>query len=347
MAERKLLTARGERHFAHIADLVSAARYRAQQGLNTVMVDLYRRIGEYISDRVKEEGWGKGVVMQLADYLQRKFPGREGFSHSNLWRMKQFFEEYANCEKLAPLVRELSWSGNLLIMGRAKTMEAREFYLRRGAVERWSRRELEAQLNARLFERQTGQRVMLSRMLRDTMPAAETVFRDSYQLDFLGIPADHSEADLRKAILRDLGRFILEFGRDFAFVGEEYRVQVGSEDFHVDLVFYHRELRCLVAFDPKIEEFKPDHPGKMSFYPEAMDRDVKKEHENPSVGVILCKGKDSEVVECSLSRTLSPALVAEYETRLPNRQVLQQRLQEAFDTSVREMRTPYEGVVAS
>ena len=174
-------------------------------------------------------------------------------------------------------------------------------------------------------------------------PDAKHVFRDSYVLDFLGLTADHSESDLRKAILRNLGRFILEFGRDLAFVGEEYRLQVGNKDFFVDLLFYHRELRCLVAFELKIEEFMPEHLGKLSLYLEALDRDVRKDHENPSVGVILCKGKDNEVVEYSLSRTLSPALVAEYETKLPNRQILEAKLHEIFDCSVREMHAPYAG----
>jgi hypothetical protein len=162
------------------------------------------------------------------------------------------------------------------------------------------------------------------------------MFRDSYSLDFLGLPDTHSEADLRKAIVRDLKNFILEFGRDFTFVGEEFRIQVGMHDFSLDLLFFHREMRCLVAIELKIEEFRPEHLGKLSFYLEALDRDVRKPHENPSIGIILCKGKDNEVVEYALNRTLSPAAVAEYYTQLPDKRLLQVKLHEFYDFSGRE-----------
>jgi hypothetical protein len=181
----------------------------------------------------------------------------------------------------------------------------------------------------------------LSALLREIHPQSTSIFRDSYSLDFLGLPDDHSETDLRKGIVRSLKNFIIEFGRDFSFVGEEYRLQVGMKDFFLDLLFYHRELRCLVAFELKIDEFKPEYLGKLSFYLEALDRDVKKPHENASIGIILCKGKDDEVVEYSLSRTLSPAAIADYTTKLPDKKLLQEKLHEFFDSSVREMRAEY------
>jgi hypothetical protein len=177
--------------------------------------------------------------------------------------------------------------------------------------------------------------------LKDIYPAATTIFRDSYTLDFLGLPPVHFEADIRKGVVSALKNFLIEFGRDFAFIGEEYRVQAGLKDFSIDLLFYHRELQCLVAFELKLDDFKPEYLGKLSFYLEALDRDVKKPHENPSVGIILCKEKDNEVVEYALARTNSPAAIAEYTLKLPDKRLLQAKLHEFFESTVREMEVTY------
>ena len=161
-------------------------------------------------------------------------------------------------------------------------------------------------------------------------PTALTELKDAYNLEFLGLPAEHSEADLHGSLLRNLGRFITELGRDFCFVGSEYPVQVGNQDFAIDLVFFHRGLQCLVAFELKVERFKPEHLGQLSFYVEALDRDVRKPHERPSIGVLLCASRDDEVVEYALARTTSPTLVAEYQTVLPAKAVLQAKLHELY-----------------
>ena len=158
------------------------------------------------------------------------------------------------------------------------------------------------------------------------------VFKDSYVFEFLNIPESHSEGALQKALVAQMKSFILELGRDFLFVGQEYRLQVGNSDFFIDLLFYHRGLQCLVAFELKADKFKPEHLGQLNFYLEALDRDVKKDNENPSIGILLCKDKDSEVVEYALSRNLSPALVAEYKTQLPDKELLQQKLHLLFET---------------
>ena len=152
--------------------------------------------------------------------------------------------------------------------------------------------------------------------MREIHPSANQAFKDNYILDFLSLPKKFSGKNLRKSIIENLKNFILEFGKDFAFVGEEYRIQVGKKDFYIDLVFYHRDLQCLVAIDLKITDFKPEYLGKMEFYLEALDRDIKKEHEKPSVGLILCKSKDSKIVEYALSRSISPTLISQYETKL-------------------------------
>jgi hypothetical protein len=170
----------------------------------------------------------------------------------------------------------------------------------------------------------------VSPLLTQLHPEAVNIFKDAYSLEFLGIADDHSEADLHGALLRNLGRFITELGRDFCFVGSEFPIQVGGQDFALDLVFFHRGLNCLIAIELKAARFEPEHLGKLNFYLEAIDRDVRKPHENPSIGLLLCATKDSEVVEYALSRSLSPAMIAEYETQLPDKKLLQAKLHEFY-----------------
>jgi RecB family endonuclease NucS len=173
--------------------------------------------------------------------------------------------------------------------------------------------------------------IKLSTVLRETNPGITNTFKDSYILDFLNLPEPHSESDLQLGLVIQMKKFILELGKDFLFIGEEYKLQVGNSDFFIDLLFYHRGLQCLVAFELKANKFKPEHLGQLNFYLEALDRDVKKPNENPSIGVLLCKDKDSEVVEYALSRSLSPTMVSEYKMQLPDKKLLQQKLHELFD----------------
>lgn len=233
---------------------------------------------------------------------------------------------YRDSEKLSPLVREITWTNNLLIMSGSKSEEEREFYLKLCIANVYSKRELERQIDSMLFER-----TMLSsakhKELIAQVPAVGSL-RDSYVLEFLDVPEDYKEKDLRKSIISNLKQFILEFGKDFTFMGEEYRVQVGNTDFYIDLLFYNRALSCLVAIELKVGKFKPEHLGQINFYLEALDRDVKKDNENPSVGLILCTSKDDTVVEYALSRSLSPTMVADYTLKLPDKKLLTAKLRE-------------------
>lgn len=310
--------------------LIDAARTRAVAAVNTTLIDLYWSIGEYISRKIADEDWGKGTVEALADHIQRRQPGRSGFSASNLWRMRQFFETYRDQPKLAPLVRELSWTHNLLILGKCKRDEEREFYLRLCLRERWGKREIERQIAGAFFERTVLSPPKLSSAVRELHPQASAVFKDAYLVEFLELPPLHSEADLHGALIERLKQFLIELGRDFCFVGSQYPLQVGGRDFAVDLLFFNRALNCLVAIELKIDEFQPEHLGKLEFYLEALDRDVRKPHERPSVGVLLCATKDNEVVEYALARAFSPALIAEYQTRLPDKRLLQAKLHEFY-----------------
>jgi predicted nuclease of restriction endonuclease-like (RecB) superfamily len=318
-------------NFTEVVTLIRQARAKALYSVNKALIDLYWQIGEHISRKVAESVWGKSVVAELANFIADNEPELRGFSDKNLWRMKQFYETYKDSPKLSPLVREISWTHNLLIFSKTKSDEEREFYLRLTAAEKLGKRELERQLNSANFERTMLANQKLSPVLRELPQDVTNVFKDTYVFEFLNLPEPHSENDLQKALLARLKDFILELGKDFIFMGEEYRLQVGNSDFFTDLLFYHRGLQCLVMFELKIEDFKPEFVGKLNFYLEALDRDVRKPRENPSIAVLLCKSKDAEVVEYAMSRNLSPALIADYETKFIDKKVLQAKLHELFN----------------
>jgi len=322
-----------EVHFSEIQQFIRQAKERTYHAVNHELITLYWKIGEYVSKKVETQEWGTGVVKKLADFLQKNEPDTKGFSAQNIWRMKQFFETYRNNEKLSLLVREINWTNNMLIISKTNNDIEKEFYLKLTIQEKYKNKELERQLDTNFFDRVINNNQKLSVSLRELHPTVNDYFRDSYMLDFLKLPKLYKEHDLRKGIVENLKQFILEFGRDFIFIGEEYRVQVGNSDFKIDLLFYHRELQCLVAIELKTVEFKPEHLGKMEFYLEALDRDVKKAHEKPSVGIILCKYKDNSVVEYALSRSLSPAMVAKYHTELIDTKILEQKLNDFFELS--------------
>ncbi len=333
------LTAPAAADFEEVLRLIDAARGRAVAAVNKELIDLYWNIGEYISRKISAEGWGQGTVEALAEHIRRRQPNARGFSARNLWRMMQFYETYRGQAILAPLLRELSWSHNLAILSRSKRDEEREFYLRMATRERWSFRELQRQLNGALFERTVLAPPKLSTPLAELHPDAGTIFKDTYLFEFLDLPSEHSEADLQRALVEKLKQFLIELGRDFCFVGSYYPLQVGGRDFQIDLLFFNRALNCLVAFELKIEEFEPAHLGQLEFYLEALDRDVRKPHEGPSIGVLLAT-KEHEVVEYALSRVASPALVAEYQTRLPDKKLLQSKLHEFYEQAQAQAARP-------
>ena len=316
--------------FAEVVQLIKKARFNALRSVNRELIGLYWQVGCYISDRVEKEKWGKGVVDKLAVYLRKILPDSTGYSTQNLWRMKQFYEAYSKYPKLSTLLRELGWSSHLHILSKSKTIEEKEFYIRLAAKERYSVRELERQIDSGYYERAMISKKKVLPALTQIQRDAVDVFKDTYVLDFLNLPEIHSETDLQKSIVTNLRNFILEFGKDFTFVGQEYRLQVGKNDYFVDLLFFHRGLRCLVMIELKIDDFKPEYLGKLNFYLEALDRKVKKSKENPSVGIILCKSKDDEVVKYALSRSLSPAMVSEYKTKLIPKKVLKKKLHEYY-----------------
>ncbi len=315
-----------QNNFSDIINIIEQSKSRALKAVNAEMINMYWQIGKYLSGLCENSSFGDKVVDEVAAYIAKENPDIKGFNRRGLYRMKQFYELYKDDEFVSTLLTQINWSNHLLIMSGAKSAEERHFYMQACIKERYSYRELERQMDSALY-----QRYMLSskKALPKSVPAAarESIL-DSYVLEFLDLPEQYSENNLKKAIIGNLKKFILEFGKDFTFVGEEYRVQVGGQDFYIDLLFYNRALSCLVPIELKIGKFKPEHIGQINFYLEALDRDVKKPNENPSVGVILCASKDDAVVEYALSRSLSPTMVADYTLQLPDKKLLEEKLRE-------------------
>jgi len=319
-----------EDRFEEILALIEGARQKTIQLVNTQLIELYWQVGACISRKLEKAEWGDAVVAQLADHLARTQPGLRGFTRRNLFRMRQFYEAYRGDEIVSALLTQLPWTQNLTILTQAKLPEEREFYLRMAIKERWSTRDLERQFKAALFERSMLTPAKVTPVVSQTHPGALDVFRDAYLVEFLDLPGGHGECDLHRGLLARLRDFLVELGRDFCFIGSEHPIQVGGRDFALDLLFFHRGLNCLVAIELKVGRFEPEYLGKLGFYLEALDRDERKTHENPAIGVLLCASKDNEVVEYALNRSLSPALIAEYQTRLPDKALLQAKLQEFY-----------------
>ena len=316
--------------FDEVLALIEAARSRAYQAINTELVELYWELGKYISKKIASAEWGDGVVDELAATIADRYPGMRGYTRRNLFRMRQFYDAYEGNKKVSPLVTQLPWTHHLILLSQTKHPVEREFYMLAAIKGRWTKRELERQILTGAALRSDAPAKRVSPAVTQMHPAAIDEFKNAYSLEFLEMQDGHSAADLHGALLRNLGRFITELGRDFCFVRSEYPVQVGNQDFAIDLVFFHRGLSCLVAFELKVRKFEPEDLGKLSFYVEALDRDVKKPHERPSIGVLLCATKDDEVVEYALARTTSPTLVGEYQTMLPPKALLRRKLHELY-----------------
>lgn len=317
-----------------LIEIIETSKKNALRKVNEELIRMYWSVGEYLSVESQNVVFGDKYIDTIAKEIQVMFPGIKGFNRRGLYRMKQFYELYKDNTTVSPLVTQISWTNHLLIMSGCKSDKEREFYIKLCIKESYSKRELERQIDSGYYER-----YMLSKdkLLPEPIKGLkENPFLDSYVIEFLDLPKNFKESDLRKGLIQNMKEFILEVGKDFTFIDEEYRVQVGGEDFRIDLLFFHRGLQCLVAFELKIGKFKPEYISKMDFYLEALDRQKKKENENPSVGMILCASKDDEVVEYAMSRTLSPMMVAEYKLQLPDKAVLQKKLQELVNMPLLE-----------
>ena len=302
------------RLLAEVKERVRSAQYAALKAVNTELVGLYWDIGRMIVERLAGETWGKGIVQQLAGDLQREFPGVGGFSASNLWRMKAFFEAYATLEKLAHLVREIGWSHNLVIIERCPDPLEREFYIRMTRKFGWSKNVLLHQIDNQSYEKSLlGQTNFDQTLTPELRAQAKLAMKDEYTFDFLEMGEEHSERELERALIARIEDFLRSMGGMFSFMGSQYRLEVDGEEFFIDLLLFHRRLRCLVAIELKIGKFKPEFVGKMQFYLTALDRQVRQEDENPSIGIILCKEKSRTIVEYALHDARKPIGVATYQ----------------------------------
>jgi len=299
---------------AAVKERVRSAQYAALRAVNAELVGLYWDIGRMIVHRQTGDTWGKGVVQLLATDLQREFPGVGGFSAANLWRMRAFFESYQSLEKLAPLVREIGWSHNLVILERCQDPLQREFYIRMTRKFGWSRNVLIHQIANQSYEKSLlGQTNFDQALTPELRVQAKLAVKDEYTFDFLELGEQHSERELERALIGRIEDFLRAMGGMFAFMGSQYRLEVDGREFFIDLLLFHRRLHCLVAIELKVGEFQPEFVGKMQFYLAALDRQVRQEDENPSIGIILCKEKSRTIVEYALHDASKPIGVATYE----------------------------------
>ncbi|MFZ2898647.1 MAG: PDDEXK nuclease domain-containing protein [Saprospiraceae bacterium] len=347
-------------HFRQVREIIREGKAGAIQAVNAHLIQVNWQIGAYLSTRLTDRVYGEKVVTQLAGWLKEQEPTLKGYDRRSLYRMRQFFESWQSVDwalipeplkqygmlqkhnpaekkivgsvtpqsaEMPPFLTRLSWTHHIEILKQTTSPEEMLFYLALSIKERYTVRDLRRQIKSGLFERQMlAKRDLLTPANHPQKDMLLEIFRDRYVFEFVDLKEPYSEYDLQKALLWRMKEFLLELGRDFLFIDEEMTLRVGMQDYAVDLVFFHRELQCLVAIDLKIEAFKPEHLGKMNFYLEVLDRDLRKPHENPSIGVILCKTKDDEVVEIAMSRQLSPALVAAYQTKFVDKNLLRRML---------------------
>lgn len=347
--------------FEELRSIIISHKNRAYQAVNTELITTYWEVGKFVSNRINCQQWGSGVVNQFAAFLKESQPDLKGFDRRAIYRMVKFYETYSSPEFVAignPLLKSagiqtnaivriqspqfeetealqiltlINWSSHLEILTGCKTYEERLFYIFLAYKEKLYVKELSRQIESSVYEHSLLGEKKQSLKLKETYPTAKQLFKDRYMIDYLNLPEDHSEKTLQQGLIQQMKKFILDLGKDFIFMGEEYPLQVGMTDFKIDLLFFHRGLQCLIAIELKTTKFKPEYTGQLDFYLEALDRDVRKENENPSIGILLCRSADSSVVEYSLSRSLSPSLIAAYEQELIPKEILREHLNEYYD----------------
>ena len=320
-----------DENFNRIIELIEQRKNNAYIKINEELILMYLDVGKFLYDLQQNSKYGDKITTKAAEFMKNNYPSIKGFTKRNIERMIQFYKTYKDDEIATPLVTQLSWTNNLLILSGSKGIEERHFYLQLAVKNKYSKRELDRQISSSYYQRYllSGCKqlpTITKTILEDNYPSTRIL--DTYSLEFLHLPEGYSENDLKKSIVNNLKNFILEISQDFTFIDSEYRIHVGNHDFFIDLLFYNRELSCLVAFELKLGEYNAEYLGKMSLYLEALDRDVKKENENPSVGIILCSSKDKDVVEYSISKNISQTLVSEYKLKLIDKKLLENKLKE-------------------
>ena len=292
---------------------IRSAQYEALRAVNKELISLYWEIGRQITERQKVLGWGKSVVENLAHDIQEVFPGIQGFGPRNIWNMARFYAEYQPNEILQPLVAEISWTKHILILTKCKDTRERRFYILATKKFRWTKNVLLHQIEGKAFENYLIGQSNYDQILQPSVrEQAALALRDDYTFSILDLQEEHSEHELELSIVKNIRAFLLEFGRDFSFVGNQYRLEVEGHEYYIDLLLYSRAMQAMVAIELKVGEFKPEYKGKMEFYLNVLDDTVKLPHENPSIGIIICKEKNRTIVEYALRHSNSPIGVATY-----------------------------------
>ncbi len=301
--------------FETLRKRILSAQYEALREVNKQLVSLYWDIGKMISEKRTELGWGKSVVENLARDLKNDFPSMKGFSVSNLWYMTQFYQEYSGCSNLESVIREIGWTHNLLIFKKCKTENSRKFYIHHTKKFGWTTRVLEHQIENRTFEKYILKQTNYDELTdEDFIHQKSLAVKDHYTFDFLELLEKHSERELEDALIGKIQPFLLELGGEFCFMGNQFRISLGDNEFYIDILLFHRELKCLVAIELKTGSFKPEYKGKMEFYLNVLNDFYKKPHENNAIGIIICKDKDRLTVKYSLKDSVTKIGIASYST---------------------------------
>lgn len=296
-----------------IKGLIHKKQYQVLRAINAETINLYWEIGEEIYRQQEVNGWGKSIVQILSKELQKEFPGAKGYSAANLWRMRNFYLTYRDSEKLAPLVREISWSNNIIIMEKCKNDLQKEFYIQMAKQYGWTKRILTNFIEARTYEKYLLNQTNFDFTLpEERRTQAKLAVKDEYSFDFAELSAEYSEHELEMQLVNNIRAFLIEMGGDYAFIGNQYHLSIGNKDLYIDLLLFHRRLRSLIAIDLKIGEFEAEYAGKMQLYLTVLDEQIKLPDENSSIGIIICKSKDKTYVEYALKQSNAPIGVATY-----------------------------------
>ncbi|WP_010250634.1 PDDEXK nuclease domain-containing protein [Acetivibrio cellulolyticus] len=296
-----------------IKQRIYKSQYEALKAANKALITLYWEIGEEIYNQQQQKGWGKSIVEVLAEELQKEFPNIKGFSARNLWRMREFYVTYCENEFLPPLVAEISWTKNTVILEKCKDALEREFYIKMTKRYGWTKNVLINNLENKAYEKY----LLNQTNFDETVPEkyrlqAKLAVKDEYTFDFLEMGFEHSEHELEMGLINNIRAFLSEMGGNFTFIGNQYHIDLEGEDFYIDLLLFHRKLKSLIAIELKIGEFKPEYAGKMQFYLTVLDDKVKLPDENPSIGIIICKSKKRTIVEYALKNSNKPIGVSTY-----------------------------------
>lgn len=357
-----------EQQFGEVIDIILQHKNRASKAVNEELLLTAWHVGKYVSSKLKNEEWGSKVVSQLSEYIRSQRPDIKGFGRSSIYNMVLFYDEYSsvtfaaivekylNTKFVQPRIGQIetvqpmkevtakivqtqsgqlpyiltytTLSNHIEILCRCHSYEERLFYILYAHKERLQYRELRRCISNQTYTALLGNKDYMSKGLLEVYPNAPTMFKDTLFVDFLNLPKKHSESRLRSSLLGHMKQFILELGKDFIFMDQEYRLDIGASTFKADLLFFHRGLQALVAVELKKTKFHPRDLGQLEFYLEALDRDVKRSNENPSIGIILCPEADRMVVEYAMSRSMSPTMIAEYKRILIPQERMQERLNE-------------------